>query len=407
MPRRFLHAFIGCRNGGIATVFGIALPVLAVIGCGAADLASVVSEKAKMQDVADAAALDGANQLSVINSQGAAARAEQFADDQLSDVAKRVTLKTTATVASDASSITVAIQGHRASFFGNLLPLGGWTFNATATAQPLGRMPLCVLSTSAAGAAGGGAISMQDQSLITASGCLVHSNSDLTSPAPADLAAGTAEAVDSATGQITPTPQTGAPAIADPFASMKWKIPPLCDPLDLTAGLNIVLPGTHCGNITARQGQTMYLLPGNHYFKSGVLSLQQNAVLQGKDVVLIFAPDSYFQFQDSSQVQLQGRQSGPYAGFVIATTPSNTNTFSISSDSARLLLGTIYIPNALLSVSGSTINVADQSAWTVVVAKGIKLTGSPDLVINSNYSATSVPVPAGVGPSAQGARLVN
>jgi Flp pilus assembly protein TadG len=406
MFHRFLSAFGRDRRGGIATIAGVAIPVLAVIGCGAADLTSVIADKSKMQDVADAAALDGANQLSVINSQGAADRAQEFAGDQLTDVAKRVQLTTTVTVTSDASSITVAIQGRRASFFGNLLPMGGWTFNAAATAQPLGRMPLCVLSTSASGSSGGGAITMADQSQITATGCLVHSNSDLSVPIPADLTSGTAEAVDAATGQITPTPQTGAPPIPDPFVNVKWKIPPLCDPLDLTAGLNIVLPGTHCGNITARTGQTLFLLPGNHYFKSGVLSLQQNAILHGQDVVLIFAPDAYFQFQDSSQVQLQGRQSGPYAGFVIATTRSNTNTFSISSDSARLLLGTIYIPSALLSVSGSSINVADQSAWTVVVAKGIQLTGSPNLVINSNYSAASVPVPTGVGPSSEGARLV-
>ena len=151
---------------------------------------------------------------------------------------------------------------------------------------------------------------------------------------------------------------------------------------------------------------TALLLPGNHYFMKGVLSLQQNATLQGSDVVLIFDNQSYFQFQDSSQIKLQGRQSGPYAGFVIATTPSNTNTFQISSDSARTLLGTIYIPNALLSVSGGSTNVADQSDWTVIIAKGLVLSGSPNLVINSNYAASAVPVPSGIGPSPTGSRLV-
>lgn len=383
--------------------------MLAVVGCGAVDLSSVVSDKSRMQDVADAAALDGANQLSVANSTGAADRAKQFATDQLASIATRVSLTTNVTVASNATSLTVAIQGHRPSFFGNLLPLGGWTFNAQSTAQPLGRMPLCVLSTSPAALSGGGAITMQDQSQINATGCLVHSNSNLVVPAPADLNSGTAEAVGAATGQISPTPQTGAPAIADPFANVNWKIPPLCDILDLTIklGLNILTPGKHCGNITVQANETVLLLPGNHYFMNGVLNLQQNAVLQGTDVVLIFAPNSYFKFQDTSQIQLQGRQSGPYAGFVIATTPSNTNTFEISSNSARLLLGVIYAPNALLSVSGGATNVADQSAWTVVISKGLQLSGSPNLVINSNYSATSVPAPNGVGPSAQGARLVN
>jgi Flp pilus assembly protein TadG len=398
------------RRGGMATVFAIAAPVLAVLACGAADLASVASDRGKMQDAADAAALDGATQLSVANTNGAADRAQQFAMDQLGDVARRVSLTPAVTVPKDASTITVAIHGHRASFFGNLLPMGGWNLNAKATAEPLSRMPMCLLTTNSAGATGGGALTMQDQSKISASGCLVHSNSDLTVPDPADLDAGAAEAVLAAAGQITPAPQTGAPAIPDPYANVNWNIPPICNPLDLLydLGVNVLFPfpGIHCGNITVRQNATALLLPGNHYFLKGVLNLQQNATLKGDDVVLIFDKDSYFQFQDHSQIKLQGRQSGPYAGFVIATTPANTHTFDISSDSARLLLGTIYIPNALLTVSGGATNIADQSSWTVIIAKGVQLSGSPDLVLNSNYNGLTLAPPAGLGPRPQGARLV-
>jgi hypothetical protein len=250
---------------------------------------------------------------------------------------------------------------------------------------------------------------MQNQSQTTAAKCLVHSNSDLAVPSPANLMAGTAEAVGSATGQITPTPQTGAPAIPDPFSGLNLNVPKqLCNPLDLVydVGVNIVTPGVHCGNMTVQQSATAILMPGVHYFLKSTLTLKQSATLQGDNVVLIFDDNSSFQFQDQSQIKLQGRKSGTFAGFVIATTPANTNTFTISSDAARLLLGTIYIPNATLSVSGGQIDVADQSAWTVIVARGLKLSGSPNLVINSDYAGSSVPVPTGVGPSSQGARLV-
>ena len=408
MARGLLTAFARSRRGGVAAIFCVTVPVLAVLACGAVDLSSVASDRSTMQDVADAAALDGATQLSVANTQGAAARADQFAQDQLSSVTKRWALTTNVTTAADASSITVTVTGHRASFFGDLLPIGGWNLDVQSTAQPLAKMPLCVLTTSSAGAPAGGAITMQDQSQINASGCLVHSNSNLAALSPADLIAGTAEAVDTATGQISPAPQTGAPPIPDPFANLNLNIPPTCNPLDLLydLGVNILTPGVHCGNVTVRQNATAILLPGNHYFMKGVLSLQQNSTLQGSDVVLIFDSGSYFQFQDNSQIKLQGRTSGPYAGFVIATTPNNTSTFQISSNSARLLLGTIYIPSALLSVSGGSTNVADQSAWTVIIAKGLLLSGSPNLVVNANYSGGSLPVPAGVGPIAQGARLV-
>jgi hypothetical protein len=42
--------------------------------------------------------------------------------------------------------------------------------------------------------------------------------------------------------------------------------------------------------------------------------------------------------------------------------------------------------------------VAAQSAYTVVVADRIDINGAR-LVINSDYGATDVPVPAGIGPN--------
>jgi len=390
-------------------MFAVGLPALAVLACGAADLASVTSDKNTLQQVADAAALDGARQLLLANTQGVASREQAFALSQLSDVAQRVALTFNITTASDNSSITVGIQGHRSSYFGNLLPYGGWTFNASATAAPMGKTPLCVLTTSSSGASGGGAISLQNQSQVTATGCLVHSNSDLTSPSPASLVAGTAEATGSASGQITPTPQTGAPAIADPFANLNLNVPATCDPLDLLydLGINILLPGVHCGPITVRKNATAILMPGTHYFMKGQLVMEDNSTLQGSNVTLIFDNQSSFAFKDNAAINLQGAQSGTYAGLVIATTPNNTNTFVISSNAARTLLGTIYIPSALLSVSGGGTNVADQSAWTVVIAKGLQLSGSPNLVINDNYAGSTVPVPSGVGASANGVRLIH
>ncbi|MEO6339957.1 MAG: hypothetical protein ABIO39_07975 [Caulobacteraceae bacterium] len=82
-----------------------------------------------------------------------------------------------------------------------------------------------------------------------------------------------------------------------------------------------------------------------------------------------------------------------------ATTVANTNTFEISSDSARKLLGAIYIPAAKLLVSGNENRVADQSAWTVIVAKGVEIGGAANLVINHDYAGSPVPAPKGVGPA--------
>ena len=387
------------RRGGVAMVAAVFVPIILVIGCGAVDLSAVRGDYSAMQDAADATALDAAKQLGIADQAGIAVRASQFMTSQIPQVVKDDGVTAETTFAADSSNLTVTLTGHRDSFFGNLLPPGGWSIHASATAASLGMMPLCVLS---AGSGASDDIVMSGLARVTAPGCLVQSNGDISVQDSAVLQAGAVQSVGSASGSISPAPQVGAPAIADPFASMQ--INPnglLCNPLDLVfdLGVNVLSPGIHCGSLTARKQAVVELLPGEHYFINGHLKLMENSQLIGTNVVLVFDDKSNFTFQDGSQISLQGRQGkSALAGFVIATTRSNTQTFTISSSAARQLLGAIYIPSATLAVSGTNNQVADQSAWTVVVAKAITLAGSPNLVINANYAGSTVPVPGGVGP---------
>ena len=45
--------------------------------------------------------------------------------------------------------------------------------------------------------------------------------------------------------------------------------------------------------------------------------------------------------------------------------------------------------------------VADQSAYTAIVAQSIELNMGPNLVLNADYDMTDVPVPAGIAGSSQ------
>jgi hypothetical protein len=295
----------------------------------------------------------------------------------------------------------------------------------------MGRAPLCVLSS---GPSTADDVELKDNAQITAANCMVHTNADVAVTNTAWLQAGVVQSSGLANGRISPTPQAGAPEIEDPFVSMNLNPPKtlnnvtrpitgllgplgkltdpvtnlLCNPVDLlyTVGVQVLNPGVHCGKVLVRQNATVKLLPGEHYFMNGELELSDNAILQGDDVALVFDDTSRFRFKDSSKINLSGRKSGQFAGFVLTTTRNNTGVFEISSDNARQLLGTIYIPNATLSVTGSGNRVADQSAWTVVVVKALKMTGSPNLVINSNYAGSAVPVPTGVGPGSVNVALV-
>jgi hypothetical protein len=389
---------VGDRRGGTLVIFAAVLPILLVLGCGAVDLAAVNGDRSAMQDAADATAIAMAKQLGLSTVAGLEARAQAYADAQLGPVARADSITAAVAVSQATSSVTVTLHGHRSSFFGNLLPPGGWTLSTGATATAMGSLPLCVLSY---GAAGGYNVTLGAQSVMTAQNCLVQSNGDITVAPTAELVAGMAQAVGTAKGPITPAPQNGAPAISDPFASLDVSIPAgSCNPYNVTyisSGANFLSPGVHCGNFVVQNGAVLQLLPGEHYFTHGHLQLQGAATLAGDDVALIFDKSSNFTFQDQATVTLSGRRSGTYAGFVIATTRLNTSAFNISSTSAEKIEGVIYIPSATLNVQGAGNKVAQQSAWTVVVAQSIQMNGSANLVINSNYAASSVPVPGGVG----------
>jgi hypothetical protein len=134
--------------------------------------------------------------------------------------------------------------------------------------------------------------------------------------------------------------------------------------------------------------------------------MRQNTTLQGDNVVLVFGSDDSFDFGDNATIRLSARTVGNYAGFVLVTTRQSTETLKISSNNVDKLLGTIYIPNANLEIS-STGDVAEDSAWSVIVAKRILLQKNANLVINKNYAGSNVPVPMGVGNKGGAPRLVN
>ncbi|MFL5126660.1 MAG: hypothetical protein ACJ8C9_18385 [Microvirga sp.] len=111
-------------------------------------------------------------------------------------------------------------------------------------------------------------------------------------------------------------------------------------------------------------------------------------------------------FDFDSIINLSAPKTGTMAGLLIYSDPKAIlgNKFKIFSDNARRLLGTIYLPRGDLYVDANK-PIADQSAYTVIVARTIELQSGPNLVLNANYGATDVPVPQGVGPTGSNVAL--
>jgi hypothetical protein len=147
------------------------------------------------------------------------------------------------------------------------------------------------------------------------------------------------------------------------------------------------------------------------------------ASLKGTEVGLYLkGPGSNLLLAQASTISLSAPKSGPLAGILIfddptgAPAPEKSNKHdkpsksprehSILSDDARTLLGTIYMPQGRLIVD-ATKPIADRSAYTVMVVQQIDLYDGPNLILNTDYSASDVPVPQSVGPYGGKVSLTN
>ena len=407
-PRRRLGDLVQDTRGNIALKFALLGPVVALIAIGAIDVASVHSADSRLQDPADALALAGATELSLaIDGAAAVQRANAMVDAGLAEWPQAPRVEKAITVSEDGGQriLQVHLKGNRTSFFVNMLPPGGWNFDAMARGSSVSRTPLCVLGFNETDSA---VIRVKDSGRIQAPACLVHSNRNILVEG-GNINASAVQAVRSARGSIFPVPGTGAAVIPDPFDKLDRNKGKLCStlvPRLFPFGSHTLSPGVHCGGVMVLGSAKLTLKPGEHWFLGGHLEVKEDARLEGTDVVLMFDKASKFDFKDRAQVNLNGRQSGTWAGMVMIGMRDNTQDFIISADNVDTLQGVIYVPRAKLIVEGKS-EVARDTPWTVIVARALELKGSASLFINANYHYSNVPVPVGVGPSTGPVQLVD
>jgi hypothetical protein len=413
------HGFRHNERGGVAIFFGFALPVL-LVGAGAAlEYASLTQRRAQLQRAAGTAALTAARELSLANAD----------DTRVNSVAKAAALASLSTGKQDGSSASVASQILEkrsgvevtiaetvTNIMGKVLSLPSSELRVRAGAKLTGGGRLCVLALDPSASA---AIRLDASSKLTANGCSVQSNSTSQKSIQArDYSFLLAEKICSAGGydgrtgvNISPAPVTDCPQISDPLANR----PPLPILGRLRARLFLEpAPAADDQRRAAADPRSWRLLrrarhhqerdgdprEGTYVMNQGPLIVEKGSTLIGDYVGFYFNGDlATLKFDFDSTVSLSAPKIGAMAGLLFYSDPKAVlgNKFRIYSDNARKLLGTIYLPRSGLYVDANK-PVADQSAYTVIVARSIELNSGPNLVLNANYGSTDVPVPQGGGP---------
>jgi Putative Flp pilus-assembly TadE/G-like len=398
------------RSGNFATVFALLAPVLFGVVGGAVDVVVYNRQYAKMQDAADSAVLAATREATLKN--WSQQEAEEVAKAYVSATLQDAGLSSTAafainTVADSINkkvSITLDMDQHR--FF----MLGYFRANPQirvfAEARLSSETPICMIALENVASK---AVNLVDNAEVKADGCAVYSNSS----SKDGLYVSSASAMKSAyscsgggfgsgTSVFAPTPTVDCPPMQDPLVQRPQPNVGSCDYTDFTVKKDdqILSPGVYCGGILVDNKANVTLKPGVYIIKGGVLRTRNNGSLVGDGVTLFFTgADGRLQIDGTSTVNLTAPATGDTAGILMMQDRAMGYTeFEISAKVAAELLGTIYFPNGHLKMMAPG-NLAEKSAFTVVIARTYALGFNTRMNLNSEYDATPVPVPAGLGPS--------
>lgn len=418
---RRVERFVGDRAAGTVMTFALVLPVVMAAASAAVDYSLAASTRSKMQAVADAAALAGARELQLARTD--ASRIKVVASNVISSSLQDVT--STVNVDFRAMTVQVAIDKQYRPV---IKITSGAQLHVSATAKMSGSMPLCLLGLDPSAPH---TIGLEQAALLTAPGCLVQSNSKSTVGIMSkDNAVMTAGMICSAGGKVqsqnanySPAPTTDCPPLADPLSSRPAPTIGGCDYNNkIVDGLSATLqPGVYCGGLILTNGAVVRLSSGIFTIKDGPLTVDGGASISGTEVgIYLKGTGANLTFDADSTVSLSAPKNGPLTGILIFDDPAGASApakapksgrgakgrtirkapprqHQILSDNARNLLGTIYMPQGEIIID-ATKPIADKSAYTVLVVKQLHLYSGPNLILNTDYSASDVPVPMGVGP---------
>ena len=415
-----ISKFTRANRGSFAINFALIVPVLLAMAAGGLDFTAYNQQKAAMQSAADAAAVAAVREASLKGWTSSIANsiAKAVVDSNYAPTNAGKNYHTVTAAPNESSrKITVTVeQDHYPYFLSSVFPSPQIKVAATATAS--GSSNICVIGLDETRSS---TVSTDDGSLLIAPKCAVYSNSTAidgvsamgSSKLTAELTCSAGGARDNG-GNFNNTPVTNCPKVADPLATRPPpSVPAYCDHNNFTLnGKNAsttLLPGTYCGGITLGANVAVTLSKGVYIIKDGPLSLGSNASLYGRDAGFYFTGDgAEFSLESGSTVDLEAPETGPLAGLLFyQDRGAKEADFHLRSNKASVLVGTIYLPNGNFIIDTDS-KVADASAYTAIVSRTLTLVRKPNVVLNTDYSATDVPVPAGIGgPDNAAVRLLN
>lgn len=399
-------------DGSVALVFGIAAPVLIGVAGIAVDYARFNSTRADLQGLADGAAVAAVQSMAVANmtSGATAATVDSYVKSNAEGIAwqkgdNQIVVATK--VDSTNNAVEVQLSKEWKPMLAHVL-IGEVKTPVVveSTAKMVGSGKACVIGLNTIDDK---TVHIDDAARLTGQGCGIFSNStaeasimvDKDAQVNAQMICSAGGANVKRKGNVNPDVTEDCPALKDPLSDRVAPSFGACDYTNFQIGLpssyNLQSGKVFCGGLRIHGAAVANLQPGIYVIKDGPLLLEDTAQLIGSGVgFYLTGTNAYVNFGSATTVSLEAPKSGDMAGLLFFEDRGNTAvTHYISAADARNLLGTIYLPKSRLEIN-SLADVAGDSAYTALVVNRLTVREGPNVVLNSDYDATDVPVPPGL-----------
>jgi Putative Flp pilus-assembly TadE/G-like len=410
--------FLSDRSGHFAVSFGLTfLPVVFVAGL-ALDYGDISSERARLQQTADSAAIFAAKELE---------RPGYSESDLLGEVGSLVASSfnvesgVTADVELDpvANTITVDLSRDYSPSFLQLMRPGSFTMNIRSRAgyEEVGGIRKCVVALSATGK---GVLSFNGHANIDARNCGVHVNS--ASPDSVDLSdGGTIRSqnncfvggIGSAHSDIDPQPGSHCRQLPDLFTGIAApSAGAACDHRDLKVqgDHKVVLePGIYCGGLDIGSGTALELESGLYIIRDGRFKTNGSVQMNGENVTLYFVGDAAaLQLSADTDFHLTAMDKGPLAGFIVYFDQSAKSDVpnAFSGGDRTYFEGLMYYGYHDLDITLDG-EVNSRSPYSAIVANRIGINGNGTLRFAIDPDATALPIPAELSANQIQVRLID
>ena len=375
--------FLKDRRGATATIFAIALPLLAGAGALAVNVGVWTVQKRQAQGAADAAAYS-------------AAIADKAGADlaQATIEAKAVTANLGFVDGADGVTIVVnspptlgsqaGVAGYWEVFVRQPQSLGLARYFTSATPIATGRAVAggasggngCIIALSPSAA---NAVHFENNAMLTNASCGIYSNSSSNSAIQCnnncviDAAMYTVGQVSWGNKKPNGTMETGQAPAADPYANTEVSLP-ACT-FSTKQGAGSYSGGTRfCGGLDIPNNGTVNFAPGVYYIDT-IFDLENGVTINGSGVTLIFNPtgDASFKIEmmNNATWNLIAPTSGPYQGIAIMQKSGAPSAFTFRNNHVFNIQGALYFPTQGVTFRNNfNSNVCTQVvALTVVLAE--------------------------------------